>query len=229
VELWIYAVHVHVLVGEAVSMLPDQPCDKQYSGTAPLFSRLHNAICEAALQHQLLAYTTTFSLLEVLRQPIMEGGHPNKKRRKEKASAMAESSNPDAPPVSASAYRWNDRNVFHAINEDRMPSDKLFDRPHYFAILDKLPVTAGHALMITKHKAATMLDIMPPEAAADTMGDLQVRHRNRYCCCASAAATTSNSSNKHREQQQSYENFLPFPYYISVECLHQHIQTVACC
>jgi hypothetical protein len=87
------------------------------------------------------------------------------------------SSNGDAaPPVSAVAYRWNDKNVFHAIDEGRMPSDKLFDRPHYFAILDKFPVTHGHALLITKHKAATLLDGMPPEAAADTMRDLQVRH-----------------------------------------------------
>jgi hypothetical protein len=87
------------------------------------------------------------------------------------------SSNGDAaPPVSAVSYRWNDKNVFHAIDEGRMPSDKLFDRPHYFAILDKFPVTPGHALLITKHKAATLLDGMPPEAAADTMGDLQVRH-----------------------------------------------------
>lgn len=128
----------------------------------------------------------------------MEGGPPNKRRRKEKASAsMAGSSNPDAPPVSAVAYIWNERNVFHAINEDRMPSDKLFDRPHYFAILDKLPVIAGHALMITKHKAATMLDTMPPEAAADTMGDLQVRHRNRYCCCCCCGLS---SSSNHKRQ-----------------------------
>lgn len=80
----------------------------------------------------------------------------------------------DAKPVSAVAYRWSDKNVFHAISENRMPADKLFDRPHYFAILDKLPVTPGHALLITKHKVATMLVDMPPEAAVDTMGDLQV-------------------------------------------------------
>jgi diadenosine tetraphosphate (Ap4A) HIT family hydrolase len=142
----------------------------------------------------------------------MEGGPPNKKRRKEKA-AMADSSNPDAAPVSAVAYRWNERNVFHAINEDRMPSDKLFDRPHYFAILDKLPVTAGHALMITKHKAATMLDVMPPEAAADTMVDLQVSDTDIATVTAaaaaavgSAAATAGHSSSKHHEQQHSDRN-----------------------
>jgi hypothetical protein len=80
----------------------------------------------------------------------------------------------DEQPVSAVAYRWSDKNVFHAISENRMPADKLFDRHHYFAILDKLPVTSGHALLITKHKLATMLVDMPAEAAADTMGDLQV-------------------------------------------------------
>ena len=98
---------------------------------------------------------------------------------------MAGNTNADAPPVSATAYKWNERNVFHAVDEDRMPSDKLFDRPNYFAILDKLPVTPGHSLMITRHKAATMLDNMPPEAAADTMGDLQVGlvGTPHFCCC----------------------------------------------
>lgn len=85
---------------------------------------------------------------------------------------MTDSAN---PPVTAISYRWNDKNVFHAINEGRFPAEKIFDRPHYFALLDKLPVTRGHSLLITKHPAATMFeDTMPPEALADTMVDLQV-------------------------------------------------------
>jgi hypothetical protein len=104
---------------------------------------------------------------------------PSKKRRKGGLLNMAAtSSTADAPPVSAINYKWNDKNVFHGIDQDRVPSDKLFDRAHYYAILDKLPVTAGHALLITKHKAATLLDSMRPEAAADTMGDLQVRQNS---------------------------------------------------
>lgn len=79
------------------------------------------------------------------------------------------------PPVSAVNYRWNEKNVFQAINEGRFPADKIFDRPHYFALLDKLPVSRGHSLLITKHPVATMFeDRMPQEALADAMIDLQV-------------------------------------------------------
>ena len=90
-------------------------------------------------------------------------------------AAAARRSNPQ-PLVSATAYGWSERNVFHAINEDRVPADKLFDRPHWFAILDAAPVAPGHALLVTKHRAATLLDAaMPPEALADALVDLQVR------------------------------------------------------
>lgn len=101
----------------------------------------------------------------------MSNEQPKKKRKMEAAN------NPAAnPPVSATNYRWNDKNVFHAINEGRFPADKIFDRPHYFALLDKLPVTRGHSLLITKHPVATMFeDKMPPDALADAMIDLQVR------------------------------------------------------
>jgi len=107
---------------------------------------------------------------------------------------MADDSNPDAPLVSAVAYKWQERNVFNAISEDRVPSDKLFNRPHYFAILDKLPVTPGHSLMITKHHAATMFDGMPPEALNDTMGDLQVRLLQSAAAPPAAAAAAATAA-----------------------------------
>lgn len=121
-------------------------------------------------------------------------GPPSKKQRKESKASMDSSRQQDALPVSAVAYRWNEKNVFHAISEDRMPADKLFDRPHYFAILDKLPVTPGHALMITKHKVATMLADMPPEAAADTMGDLQVSKTPVSVAGVTAAAAAATAA-----------------------------------
>lgn len=104
-----------------------------------------------------------------------EQGPARKRARLGMAAAAA--ADPDAPPVSAAAYRWSERNVFAAINEGRVPADKVFDRPHYYALLDKMPVTHGHCLLITKHPAATLLENMPAEAMADTMADLQVRRR----------------------------------------------------
>lgn len=102
---------------------------------------------------------------------IMSHEQPAKKRKMEAVNNQTAN-----PPVSAINYRWNDKNVFHAINEGRFPADKIFDRPHHFALLDKLPVTRGHSLLITKHPVATMFeDKMPPEALADAMIDLQVR------------------------------------------------------
>ncbi|KAF6260275.1 HIT-like domain-containing protein [Scenedesmus sp. NREL 46B-D3] len=93
------------------------------------------------------------------------------------AAAAAPAGTSD-PPVSVLSYRWTDKNVFNAINEGRFPADKVFDRPHYYALLDKMPVTRGHALLITKHPVATLLDSkMPPEAMADAMGDLQALTR----------------------------------------------------
>eukprot|EP00878_Enallax_costatus_P033419 GHUV01036853.1.p1 GENE.GHUV01036853.1~~GHUV01036853.1.p1 ORF type:complete len:170 (-),score=35.69 GHUV01036853.1:136-645(-) len=103
----------------------------------------------------------------------MSNEQPRKKRRMEAVSTL---SVPAAgPPVSAINYKWNEKNVFHAINEGRFPADKIFDRPHYFALLDKTPVTRGHSLLITRHPVATMFeDKMPLEALADAMVDLQV-------------------------------------------------------
>jgi hypothetical protein len=78
-------------------------------------------------------------------------------------------------PVSAVGYRWAESNVFNAISRDKAPADKLFDRPHWFALLDKAPVAPGHALLITKHPAATLLEPgLPAEAMADALGELQV-------------------------------------------------------
>jgi hypothetical protein len=101
---------------------------------------------------------------------------PPRKKAKMAAAAAEAAADPSDPPVSVLSYRWNDKNVFHAINEGRFPAEKIFDRPHFYALLDKMPVTRGHALLITKHPVATLLDSkMPQEAMADTLGDLQVR------------------------------------------------------
>lgn len=97
---------------------------------------------------------------------------PPKKRSK--TAGMANTA-ADSPPVSVVSYRWNDKNVFHAINEGRFPADKIFNRPHFFALLDKMPVTRGHALLIIKHPVATLFESkVPAEAMADVMPDLQV-------------------------------------------------------
>jgi hypothetical protein len=105
------------------------------------------------------------------------------------AAAAAEAADTSNPPVSVLSYRWTDKNVFHAINEGRFPAEKIFDRPHYYALLDKMPVTHGHALLITKHPVATLLDNkMPPKAVADTMVDLQVRRVTQRSSSYRAAA-----------------------------------------
>jgi hypothetical protein len=105
------------------------------------------------------------------------------------AAAAAEAADTGNPPVSVLSYRWSDKNVFHAINEGRFPAEKIFDRPHFYALFDKMPVTRGHALLITKHPVATLLDNkMPPEAVADTMVDLQVRRLTQRSSSYRAAA-----------------------------------------
>jgi hypothetical protein len=112
---------------------------------------------------------------------------PRKKAKM--AAAAAEAADASNPPVSVLSYRWNEKNVFHAINEGRFPAEKIFDRPHYYALLDKMPVTRGHALLITKHPVATLLEPkMPQEAMADTMGDLQVRGGGSAAAAAVTAA-----------------------------------------
>jgi len=92
---------------------------------------------------------------------------------RKRAKTMAATA--ETPLVTAVNYRWNQNNVFNAINDGRVPANKIFDRPHYYALLDKLPVSRGHCLLITKHNVATMFESMPPEAMADTMTDLQVQ------------------------------------------------------
>lgn len=81
------------------------------------------------------------------------------------------------PPVSVASYKWIS-NVFHAMNEGRTPAEKIFDRQHWFALLDHAPVTHGHALLIAKHPVATLLEpCIPQEAAASCFTELQARAR----------------------------------------------------
>jgi hypothetical protein len=134
-------------------------------------------------------------LFHIFGKAFME--QPPRKRAKmaaagSAAAAAAEAADTSNPPVSVLSYRWTDKNVFHAINEGRFPADKIFDRPHYYALLDKMPVTRGHALLITKHPVATLLDNkMPPEAVADTMVDLQVRRLTQRSSSYRAAAAVA--------------------------------------
>ncbi|GFR51699.1 hypothetical protein Agub_g14143 [Astrephomene gubernaculifera] len=101
----------------------------------------------------------------------MDGLEPRAKRQK-----MAAASNAAAVPVTA--YRYNQKNVFSLLLQSGgLETPIIFEAQHTFAVLDKYPVARGHALLIVKHPAATLLDDLPPAAAQAVFTDLQALSR----------------------------------------------------
>ena len=75
------------------------------------------------------------------------------------------------------AYTYSPSNVFAHMQTGHTNAVLLFDRQHTFALLDNLPASPGHALLVLKHPVATLLDPVPSDVMAAAMEDLQVLSR----------------------------------------------------
>jgi len=67
---------------------------------------------------------------------------------------------------------YDDQNIFAKILRGELPSIKLYEDDQVLAFMDIMPQADGHALVIPKTPAVTLLDL-PPEAAAYTIQIVQ--------------------------------------------------------
>ncbi|EPP3429819.1 HIT family protein [Acinetobacter baumannii] len=67
---------------------------------------------------------------------------------------------------------YDDQNIFAKILRGELPAIKLYEDDQVLAFMDIMPQADGHALVIPKTPAVTLLDL-PPEAAAYTIQIVQ--------------------------------------------------------
>lgn len=67
---------------------------------------------------------------------------------------------------------YDDQNIFAKILRAELPAIKLYEDDQVLAFMDIMPQADGHALVIPKTPAVTLLDL-PPEAAAYTIQIVQ--------------------------------------------------------
>ncbi|MFI8125318.1 HIT family protein [Acinetobacter sp. ABJ-A23_2] len=67
---------------------------------------------------------------------------------------------------------YDDQNIFAKILRGELPAIKLYEDDQVLAFMDIMPQANGHALVIPKTPAVTLLDL-PPEAAAYTIQIVQ--------------------------------------------------------
>ncbi|EPF72019.1 HIT family protein [Acinetobacter rudis] len=67
---------------------------------------------------------------------------------------------------------YDQQNIFARILRGELPAIKLYEDEHVLAFMDIMPQADGHALVIPKVAAVTLLDL-PPEAAAYTINIVQ--------------------------------------------------------
>ncbi|HGF3684221.1 TPA: HIT family protein, partial [Acinetobacter baumannii] len=67
---------------------------------------------------------------------------------------------------------YDDQNIFAKILRGELPAIKLYEDDQVLAFMDIMPQADGHALVIPKAPAVTLLDL-PPEAAAYTIQIVQ--------------------------------------------------------
>ncbi|KAL8424415.1 hypothetical protein Efla_001017 [Eimeria flavescens] len=60
---------------------------------------------------------------------------------------------------------YDSENVFAKILHGRLPSHKIFETDSCIAILDAFPAVTGHALLISKAPATTIMDLSEQQAA----------------------------------------------------------------
>jgi histidine triad (HIT) family protein len=61
---------------------------------------------------------------------------------------------------------YDPQNVFARILRNELPSIRLFEDAHTVALMDLMPQSAGHSLVITREPAETLFDLSPEGAAA---------------------------------------------------------------
>ena len=54
---------------------------------------------------------------------------------------------------------YDTNNVFAQILEGKMPAHKVFENEHTFAVMDIMPVSVGHTLIIPKAEAENIFDL----------------------------------------------------------------------
>jgi len=67
---------------------------------------------------------------------------------------------------------YDDQNIFARILRSELPAIKIYEDDHVLAFMDIMPQADGHALVIPKVPAVSLLDL-PPEAAAYTIQIVQ--------------------------------------------------------
>lgn len=67
---------------------------------------------------------------------------------------------------------YDQQNIFARILRGELPAIKLYEDEQVLAFMDIMPQADGHALVIPKVAAVTLLDL-PPEAAAYTINMVQ--------------------------------------------------------
>ncbi|MDQ8935972.1 HIT family protein [Acinetobacter rudis] len=67
---------------------------------------------------------------------------------------------------------YDQQNIFARILRGELPAIKLYEDEQVLAFMDIMPQADGHALVIPKVAAVTLLDL-PPEAAAYTINIVQ--------------------------------------------------------
>lgn len=67
---------------------------------------------------------------------------------------------------------YDDQNIFARILRGELPAIKIYEDDHVLAFMDIMPQADGHALVIPKVPAVSLIDL-PPEAAAYTIQIVQ--------------------------------------------------------
>jgi len=61
---------------------------------------------------------------------------------------------------------YDPQNIFARILRGELPCERLYEDAHTLAFMDIMPQAEGHALVITREPAETLLDLSPDGAAA---------------------------------------------------------------
>jgi histidine triad (HIT) family protein len=61
---------------------------------------------------------------------------------------------------------YDSQNIFARILRGELPCERLYEDAHTLAFMDIMPQAEGHALVITREPAETLLDLSPDGAAA---------------------------------------------------------------
>lgn len=60
---------------------------------------------------------------------------------------------------------YDDQNIFAKILRGEIPSEKLYEDDHSYALMDVMPQSHGHCLVISKEPARNIFDVSPDALA----------------------------------------------------------------